>query len=64
MRTVLRDVLALTNLNYNARVYGDCEPVTLKFADTVGEILTARPITGAPLSCRQQPKLQSGGSAS
>ena len=47
--TVLRDVLALTKLNYNACIYGDSEPVTLRFADAVGEILTAGPVTDAPL---------------
>ncbi len=40
---VCADVLALTKLNYNACLYGDGEPVTLKFADAVGEILTAGP---------------------
>jgi len=49
---VLKDVLALTKLNYNACIYGDGEPVTLKFADGVGEILTAGPVTGAPLPFR------------
>jgi len=52
MRTVLKDVLALTKLNYNACAYRDGEPVTLKFADAVGEILTAGPVTGAPLPFR------------
>jgi hypothetical protein len=52
MGTVLRDVLALTKLNYNACTYGDGEPVTLKFADAVGEILTAGPVTDAPLPFR------------
>lgn len=52
MQTVLRDVLALTKLNYNACTYGDGEPVTLKFADAVGEILTAGPVAGAPLPFR------------
>ena len=52
MRTVLRDVLALTKLNYNACAYGDGEPVTLKFADAVGEVRTAGPVTGAPLPFR------------
>jgi hypothetical protein len=40
---VLTDVLALTKLNYNACIYGDGVPVTLRFADAVGEILTAAP---------------------
>jgi len=38
---VLRDVLALTKLNYNACIYGDGIPVTLRFANSIGEILTA-----------------------
>lgn len=42
--TVLKDILALTKLNYNACVYGDGEPVTLRFADAIGEILTAAPL--------------------
>ncbi len=40
---VMSDVLGLTKLNYNACIYGDGVPVTLRFADTVGEILTAAP---------------------
>jgi hypothetical protein len=40
---VLLDVLALTKLNYNACIFADGEPVTLRFADSVGEILTAAP---------------------
>lgn len=40
---VLADVLALTKLNYNACMFGDGIPVTLRFADSVGEILTAAP---------------------
>ena len=38
---VSRDILSLTKLNYNACIYGDGVPVTLKFADSIGEILTA-----------------------
>ncbi len=40
---VMEDVLALTKLNYNACIFGDGIPVTLRFADAVGEILTAAP---------------------
>ncbi len=40
---VMKDVLALTKLNYNACDYSSGVPVTLKFADQVGEILTASP---------------------
>jgi hypothetical protein len=44
IETVLADILALTKLNYNACVYADGEPVTLRFADAIGEILTAAPL--------------------
>lgn len=38
---VLSDILALTKLNYNACIYGDGLPVTLRFSDNIGNILTA-----------------------
>ncbi len=38
---VLEDILALTKLNYNACIYGDGLPVTLRFSDLIGGILTA-----------------------
>ena len=45
---VMQDVLGLTKLNFNACIYGDGTPVTLRFADDVGEILTAAPIADLP----------------
>jgi hypothetical protein len=43
--------MALTKLNYNACKFGGGSPVTLRFADAVGEILTAGPLeSDAPLS--------------
>jgi hypothetical protein len=45
---VMQDVLSLTKLNFNACIYGDGLPVTLRFADDVGEILTAAPIPDLP----------------
>lgn len=39
--TVLKDILALTKLNYNACIYGDGLPVTLRFSNIIGNILTA-----------------------
>lgn len=45
---VLADVLALTKLNYNACRLADGFPVTLKFANAVGEILTAGPVSHTP----------------
>gem|GEM_PF-1474041 len=41
LEVVLQDILALTKLNYNACVYGDGLPVTLKFSNIIGDILTA-----------------------
>ena len=43
IKTVMRDILALTKLNYNACLYGDGLPVTLRFSDKIGDILTAIP---------------------
>ena len=43
IETVLQDILALTKLNYNSCTFADGLPVTLKFANAVGEILTAGP---------------------
>jgi len=43
IHNVCKDVLMLTKLNYNACIYCDGTPVTLKFADLIGEILTAGP---------------------
>lgn len=43
LMTVMSDVLALTKVNYNACDFSSGLPVTLKFADRVGEILTASP---------------------
>lgn len=48
IETVLADIMALTKLNYNTCIFADGEPVTLKFADAVGEILTAGPVGKVP----------------
>jgi hypothetical protein len=48
IEVVLNDIMALTKLNYNACVFADGSPVTLKFADAVGEILTAGPVERVP----------------
>jgi hypothetical protein len=47
-KVVLQDIMALTKLNYNTCVFADGIPVTLRFADAVGEILTAGPLEGVP----------------
>lgn len=43
LKMVMQDVLMLTKLNFNACIYADGSPVTLRFADAVGEIITAVP---------------------
>ncbi|MCA3260914.1 MAG: hypothetical protein ING44_03145 [Telmatospirillum sp.] len=46
---VVADILALTKVNFNGCTFSDGLPVTLKFADAIGEILTAAPnLEGAP----------------
>lgn len=41
LRTVCKDILSLTKLNYNACIFADGLPVTLRFANSIGEVLTA-----------------------
>ncbi|KAA0252810.1 MAG: hypothetical protein EDX89_16685 [Acidobacteria bacterium] len=48
IKVVCQDVLALTKLNYNSCRFADGIPVTLRFADAIGEILTAGPTTEQP----------------
>lgn len=43
--SVCRDIMSLTKLNYNSCLIADGLPVTLRFANSVGEILTAGPET-------------------
>ena len=43
IQIVLKDILALTKLNYNSCIYGDGVPVTLKFSNKIGSILTSIP---------------------
>lgn len=51
--TVMSDIMGLTKLNYNSCIFSDGLPVTLRFANMVGEILTAAPVPdGPPLSFR------------
>lgn len=53
IRQVLADLMALTKLNFNNAGFADGLPVTLRFADLTGEILTAGPTDmTAPLPFR------------
>jgi hypothetical protein len=42
MRKVLTDIMGLTKINYNACNYSDGLPVTVRFADKVGDVLAMR----------------------
>ncbi|MEW8441572.1 MAG: hypothetical protein AB2689_25775 [Candidatus Thiodiazotropha taylori] len=43
LEQVMKDIMGLTKVNFNACIFADGQPVTLRFADHVGEILTATP---------------------
>jgi hypothetical protein len=51
LRTVLSDIMGLTKINYNACNYSDGLPVTLRFANRVGDIL----ILGSSKDAERQP---------
>ena len=48
LETVMADVLALTKINFNTCLFNDREPVTIKFADAIGDILVAAPLQSEP----------------
>ena len=43
---VLADVMRLTKINFNSCLFNDQLPVTIRFADDVGDILTSAPMGG------------------
>ena len=45
---ILRDVMGLTKINFNSCLHNDRLPVTIRFADAVGEIMLAAPQVGEP----------------
>lgn len=49
LETVMRDVLALSKINFNTCLFNDREPVTIRFADAIGDILAAAPMSGEPM---------------
>lgn len=49
LQTVMRDVLALSKINFNTCLFNDREPVTIRFADAIGDILVAAPVEGEPM---------------
>jgi len=48
LATVLRDVMGLTKINFNTCQFNDRLPVTIRFANAIGEILIAAPMTDEP----------------
>jgi len=48
IEVVLSDILGLTKLNFNSCIFADGNPITLKFADAIGEVLTAGPVKDVP----------------
>jgi hypothetical protein len=40
---VLKDVMGLTKINFNTCLFNDGRPVTIRFADAVGDVLVAAP---------------------
>ena len=45
---VMADVLALTKVNFNTCLFNDRSPVTIRFANAIGDILVSAPVTSPP----------------
>jgi hypothetical protein len=48
LNTVLTDVLGLTKINFNSCLHNDRMPVTIRFANAVGDVLMSAPIDSEP----------------
>lgn len=48
LSTVLTDILGLTKINFNSCLHNDRLPVTIRFADAIGDVLVSAPIEGEP----------------
>lgn len=48
LMTVLQDVLGLTKINFNSCLHNDRLPVTIRFANAVGDVLISAPIDSEP----------------
>ena len=48
LETVLSDVLGLTKINFNSCLHNDRLPVTIRFANAVGDVLISAPMEGEP----------------
>jgi hypothetical protein len=49
LEVVLHDILGLTKINFNSCLFNERLPVTIRFADAVGDVLVAAPIEGNPV---------------
>lgn len=53
INTVMRDIMILTKMNFNSCIYADGMPVTMRFADAIGDVLvTAKDKEIPPLPFR------------
>jgi hypothetical protein len=53
IKLVMKDILMLTKMNFNSCIYGDGIPVTMRFADAIGDVLmTAKDKEVPPLPFR------------
>lgn len=48
LRSVLSDVMGLTKINFNSCLFSDRMPVTIRFANEVGDVLISAPMNGEP----------------
>jgi hypothetical protein len=48
IQAVMADVLSLTKINFNTCLFNDREPVTIRFADAIGDILVSAPVQSEP----------------
>lgn len=46
--TILSDILRLTKINFNSCLFNERLPVTIRFADAVGEVLVSAPVDSEP----------------
>ena len=49
LEIVLQDILGLTKINFNSCLFNERLPVTIRFADAVGDVLVSAPIEGNPV---------------
>ncbi|TAM46997.1 MAG: hypothetical protein EPN55_03500 [Gammaproteobacteria bacterium] len=48
IQVVMADVLSLSKINFNTCLFNDRSPVTIRFADAIGDILVSAPVQSEP----------------